>query len=225
MVSARSTFCEKHTFPPISLPADLLPASFETTHLSTPVLGNALQRLEHSLAGQLQSSTTTTDGHEIIISLLPLGTISTSGLSRLSGLADSLLVLVSRSRRSSDSLFISRLKRLGVLRHQSLTHTSAPSSTISHTLLQLATHLLVLFHSRLKLPQLLLNLLLHPVQSLCVGRVHLLLAVLFLSANVGDLSVHIDDRLDEQGRSLGGRRKGRSEGLVSSNKSSELVEF
>jgi hypothetical protein len=39
-----------------------------STHLSTSALHNALQRLEDTLAGQIESSTTTADRHEVFSS-------------------------------------------------------------------------------------------------------------------------------------------------------------
>lgn len=87
------------------------------------------------------------------------------------------------------------------------------------------THLLVLVDGVLKLSQLLFDLLLHTVQPLGVGSVHLLLAVLFLLGGLGDLGVHVDDRLDEQRRGLGRRGEGRGEGLMTGDETDELVEF
>jgi hypothetical protein len=126
IVSARSTFCRGAG----SVSALLLSllVLVPTAHLSSPVLGNALQRLEHSLAGQLQSPTPPTDRHEIIISLLTLGTISTGSLPGLSGLFESLLVLVSSARGSSDGLFVSRFKRLGVLHQHQDQHRHSHST-------------------------------------------------------------------------------------------------
>lgn len=112
------------------------PRQPSSTHLSSPVLGNALERLEHSLAGQLQRPPAPSDGHEIV-TLLTLLALLSGGLAGLPGLPRPLLLLlVRRASRSSDGGFVGSFESLGVLSSRKIGSQSESASPFEQALVK-----------------------------------------------------------------------------------------
>lgn len=88
-----------------------------------------------------------------------------------------------------------------------------------------ATHLVVRLHARLVLAHRLLDFLLHPVQTLCIARIHLFPALLFARARARDERLEVEQRAHEHGRKLGRGGEGERERLVARDEAEEFVEF
>lgn len=176
----------------------------------SPTLHDALQRLEHTLARQVERTSASADCHKVFrVGSFTAGGFRCGFTGRSFGCGGVL------GRDDSGCVVVCLFECGRVL---------GGALAARHLGGSIATHSVVRLNSGIEIPQRLLDLLLHPVQPLCIRGIHLLLDLLFPLGSSSDERVQVDEGLDEHRRVLCGGGEGRGEGLMTLDESDELVE-